>query len=242
MPADLPTAGSETPLRMLALETSGQAGSVAAFASDNLISERWLDSSRRSAQSLAPAIRDLLNELSWRPADIRVVAVTTGPGSFTGLRVGVTTAKTFAYAVGADVIGVNTLEAIVQRAAPASGRIWAIIDAQRGEVYSGLFSLDSVGLWEALGPTTIVSRDAWLGGLPAGDVITGPALGSLLGRVPRDVIALPASAWLPTAESVGRLASRKYAGGERDSVWALSPQYYRRSAAEEKSDRERPVG
>ena len=65
-----------------------------------MLAEQPLDPTRRSAQTLAPAIATLLDAVEWRPADVELVAVATGPGSFTGLRIGVTTAKAFAYAAG----------------------------------------------------------------------------------------------------------------------------------------------
>jgi tRNA threonylcarbamoyladenosine biosynthesis protein TsaB len=100
-------------MRILALETSDQTGSVAALDGDNLLEELILEQSQRSAQSLAPAMQNLLRRVGWQPSDVQLVAVSVGPGSFTGLRVGVTAAKVFAYAVGAEVLGINTLEVIV---------------------------------------------------------------------------------------------------------------------------------
>ena len=89
-------------MRILALETTEMAGSLAAMHDRKLLAEIELDSKQRTAQSLAPGMKTLLAEAGWRPTDVELVAVTIGPGSFTGLRLGVTTAKTFAYAVGAD--------------------------------------------------------------------------------------------------------------------------------------------
>jgi tRNA threonylcarbamoyladenosine biosynthesis protein TsaB len=99
-------------VKILSLETTDLSGSVAASDSSKLLLELELNTSQRSAQSLAPAINSLLQQVGWKPADVELVAVTVGPGSFTGLRVGVTTAKTFAYAVGAEVLGIDTLETI----------------------------------------------------------------------------------------------------------------------------------
>jgi tRNA threonylcarbamoyl adenosine modification protein YeaZ len=76
-----------------------------------VLSETALDAHRRSAQTLAPAIVEMLSSVKVDPSQVRLVATTFGPGSFTGLRVGVTSAKTFAYAVGAEVLGVSTLAA-----------------------------------------------------------------------------------------------------------------------------------
>jgi tRNA threonylcarbamoyladenosine biosynthesis protein TsaB len=99
-------------MHILALETTAVTGSVAASDGTNLLLELDLAPQQRSAQSLAPAILQLLCRVAWKPLDVELVAVTIGPGSFTGLRVGVTTAKTFAYAVGAAILGIDTLETI----------------------------------------------------------------------------------------------------------------------------------
>ena len=104
-------------MRILALETSGSSGSVAALDEGRLIVERPLAAGSRSAQSLAPGIDSLLAEVGWLVGGVDLVAVTQGPGSFTGLRIGVTTAKALAYAGETQVIGVNTLEVIARQAA-----------------------------------------------------------------------------------------------------------------------------
>lgn len=104
------------PLKLLALETAGLAGSVALAEGGRPIIARTLAEGQRSAQSLAPGIRQVLAEAGWQPADLALVAVVVGPGSFTGLRVGVTTAKTLAYALGIEVLGLNCLEVIAHQA------------------------------------------------------------------------------------------------------------------------------
>ena len=133
-------------MRILALETSGSSGSVAALEGTQLILEQPLASGSRSAQSLAPGIDALLAEVGWSVGQIDLLAVTQGPGSFTGLRIGITTAKALAYAVGGQVIGVNTLEVIARqappgRAAPAKQQtLWTVLDAQRGELFAARFA------------------------------------------------------------------------------------------------------
>ena len=94
----------------------------------NLLAELSLDHTQRSAQSLAPAIEALLTQVGWLPRDVQLVAVSVGPGSFTGLRVGVTTAKVFAYAVGAEVLGIDTLEAHRRR---SPGRVCDALGGHR---------------------------------------------------------------------------------------------------------------
>src|SRR5206468_351809 len=86
--------------RLLILETSSQAGQVALAAGERLLGVRRLDEARRHARDLAPAVRELLVEQGWRPRDLHGVVVSRGPGSYTGLRVGIMSAKALAYATG----------------------------------------------------------------------------------------------------------------------------------------------
>src|SRR5205807_6782629 len=131
--------------------TSGFAGSVAVLDGSRVLAEAMLNPKRRSAQSLAPAIVELLALRGMKAEQIRLVATTVGPGSFTGLRVGVTTAKTFAYAVGAEVIGVNTLEAIAAQAPPDVNRLAVALDAQRQQVFAAEFSRLPTGDFDWIG-------------------------------------------------------------------------------------------
>src|SRR5687768_13624521 len=137
-------------MRILALETSGKAGSVAVADGPRLIDQLELNRDRRSAQSLAAGIRTLLDAIGWRIAEIELVAVTIGPGSFTGLRVGVVTAKTLAYTLGARIIGAGTLDVIAAQARCAESHLAAAIDAQRGQVFAATF--------ERFTPRTIVAE------------------------------------------------------------------------------------
>jgi tRNA threonylcarbamoyladenosine biosynthesis protein TsaB len=224
-------------LRILALETSGLSGSVAACEGGKLLAERALAAGQRSAQSLAPTLRQLLIEVGWRSADVQLVAVTVGPGSFTGLRVGVTTAKTFAYAVGANILAVDTLEVIAAQAPAEASRVSVVLDAQRQELFAAEF-----GARESFGrpifqPAQIVPREAWLDSLAADRWVSGPVLEKFAERLPAGVHPVAKELWYPRAATVGLLAGRAYDRGQRDDLWQLVPKYLRRSAAEEKWDR-----
>jgi len=229
---------------ILALETSSQAGSVAllngqvagAEVSDSVLSQRLLTAERRSAQSLAPAIAQVLAEAGKLPADVGLVAVTIGPGSFTGLRVGVTTAKTFAYAAGCECLGVDTLEVIavqVRHSKQTSGELHVVLDAQRKELFLARFRWNG-GVLVRLEENRIVPVDQWLAGLAPGTTVTGPGINRHIDRLPAGLVAASESHRDPQAVSVGRLAWQEYQGGRRDDLWKLAPKYLRPSAAEEK--------
>jgi tRNA threonylcarbamoyladenosine biosynthesis protein TsaB len=229
---------------ILALETSSQAGSVALLDCrvgqvgdcDNVLSQRILEAERRSAQTLIPGIAHVLAEAGRRPADVGLVAVTIGPGSFTGLRVGVTAAKSFAYATGCECLGVDTLEVIAWQAPrneASAAEIRAVLDAQRKELYLARFRIAGCELVRVEG-NRIVPVEGWLADLVPGTVVTGSGINRLIDRLHAGVVAVDPRLREPQAATVGRLAWRQYQAGRRDDLWKLAPNYLRLSAAEEK--------
>jgi len=222
-------------MRILAIETTDKTGTVAAASDGNLLCELELDRRQRSAQSLAPGLHQLLRAVGWQPGDVQLAAVAIGPGSFTGLRIGVTTAKVFAYAIGAEILGVDTLETIAAAAPDDVLAVDTALDAQRGEVAARRFVRGTDGWFAAAGPQEILPIEAWLGRLVAEIPVSGPVLAKLAGRLPAGIVTLDPALWSPRAAQVARLAWHHHASGRRDDLWRLAPNYARRSAAEEKS-------
>jgi tRNA threonylcarbamoyladenosine biosynthesis protein TsaB len=220
--------------RILALETSDLTGSVAAMADGKLLAEEQLAPGQRSAQSLAPAIRSLLDRVGWPSREIGLVAVAIGPGSFTGLRVGVATAKVFGYAAGAAVLGVSTLETIAAAAPDEVQKVSVAIDAQRGDVIAQRFCRDNAAWMRPDGPPAITPLNKWIASLPSGTAVSGPVLKKWAEPLPHGVAMLDPALWQPMAGNVARLAHRDYLAGRRDDLWKLLPFYSRPSAAEEK--------
>jgi tRNA threonylcarbamoyladenosine biosynthesis protein TsaB len=225
-------------VRIIAIESSGRHGSVAALHGEatgvHCLEQKLLPANERTAQTLAPGLREIMRQVDWPADSIELVAVTIGPGSFTGLRIGVTTAKTLAYAVGAQIIGVDTLEALAAQAPAAAGRLWTILDAQRQELFAAAFEVLEDGPPRRISDTVILGQEKWIAGLRAGERVTGPALQRMAGRLPAEGLALPAELWQPTAAAVGQVAWRAYQAGQCYDVWKLLPNYFRPSAAEEK--------
>jgi tRNA threonylcarbamoyladenosine biosynthesis protein TsaB len=174
---------------------------------------------------LAPSLKQLLEKQGCSAKEVAAVAVAVGPGSFTGLRVGVTTAKAFAWAVGAAVVAVDTLDALAEAAPRPTGdaeRLWTLLDAQRGEFFVARFAAEG-GSWRRDGANARHPSAEFSGLVKEGDAVVGP----------------PAAAWgglamEPTADAVLRVAHRRWLAGAADDVFALAPQYHRASAAEEK--------
>lgn len=225
--------------KILAIETSGRHGSIAALVGEQagcrLIEQITERGGERTAQALAPSLQHLLDVVAWTPMTVNLVAVAIGPGSFTGLRIGVTTAKAFAYASGANIAGVDTLEAIAAQAPTSQAPLWVVLDAQRQELFTAKYRTAHLGSSRALRETGIVSQPAWISMLRPGDRVTGPALGKLLELLPSNVEVVAQELWHPTAAAIGQLAWAAYQAGARDDLWKLAPKYYRASAAEEKN-------
>jgi tRNA threonylcarbamoyladenosine biosynthesis protein TsaB len=223
-------------VNILAIETTAVPGSVAVASDQTILGELRLPEFPRAAASLAPILRDLLQMVDWSPRDVDLVSVTVGPGQFTSVRIGVVTAKTFAYAVGAEVLGLNTFDVLAWQTPRIAEYLAVIGDAQRGQIVARAYTwTDDRGwvLWEDPG---VVDLREWLEALlQRGSVaVTGPGLHRFAQSVNPAVTVAQRELWDPTAASVAQLAYQRYSAGERGDVWTLKPIYYRPSYAEEK--------
>jgi tRNA threonylcarbamoyladenosine biosynthesis protein TsaB len=224
-------------MRILALETSTQRGDVALLSSRHLVANGRLAADEMSSKMLVPTIHRLLSEANWRPDELELVAVGTGPGSFTGLRIGVMVAKTLAYTVGAEIVSVDTLRAIASHSKIESEPVWVVLDAQRKQLFSQPFQCEVGGDPIATEQRQLIDAEQWLSQLSEGQRITGPGLIKLQDRLPSFAALVDQTLWTPAAETVGRLALADYERGHRDDRWSLTPDYGRSSAAEEKLGR-----
>jgi tRNA threonylcarbamoyladenosine biosynthesis protein TsaB len=227
-------------MRILAIDTSVGTGSVAAV-DDRGSTARPLGPAGGHARILTATLAAVAAERAWGglgslgPDD--VIAVIRGPGSFTGLRVGVATAKAIAWTSGARLVGVSGFEAIARRTMLVDG--WrdapmaVAYDAGRGEVYVATASPTAAG-WAVTLPA-LARRDEWLDALPRGGRVTGPAVdipaAQLRGR--SDLVVATAEARHPWADDVAALARDRAAAGDTDDPHTLIPDYLRPSYAEE---------
>lgn len=221
-------------MKILAIETSHRSGSIALLEAGQVVDEVRLPPELPTTRSLHPAVKELFEKVGWRPQEIGLVVTTVGPGSFTGLRIGVTTAKTFAYLVGAGVIGLDTLEVIAHQVPPEYKEVHVAVDAQRGEVVAGSFRRLESGQFAPIDRAYLVRFEEWVRSLPEGAFLAGPALARY--PVPEDhaVALLPQDLWYPQASAAGKLGWAYWQEGRRDDLWALLPRYARLSYAEEK--------
>ena len=220
--------------RWLILETSGRCGQVALATGPRIWATRTLDAARRHARDLAPAVGALLQEQGWRPRDLIGVIVSRGPGSYTGLRVGIMSAKAFAYATGAVLIAVDTFDAVAAQSPPDVPLLDIIGDAQQDKVYLQQFARQPANSnAQAVSPLTIVPFHEWLTERDASAWVSGPGLHRLHPRLPPECQVADSQLWDPTAQALLQIGLARHARGEHDDPYALEPLYLRPSSAEE---------
>jgi len=221
-------------VKILAVETSGMEASIALAVGDQLVAEQTLDTAgRRNARLLIPAVDDLLKQASLTPAEIDVVAVSIGPGSFTGLRVGVVFAKTFAWVNNAKLVAVDTLQALAQRAAPTDCEVTVISYAQRGDTFVN--SYRGTKVMEPTGVVRIESLETVLTGLQtqSDSLLTGPGVAHYADELPASIVTAVADHQMPLASALLQPARRLILKEQWADIDTLEPVYLRRSYAEE---------
>jgi tRNA threonylcarbamoyladenosine biosynthesis protein TsaB len=188
--------------------------------------------SRSHTVSLPVLVERVLGDAGLRIEDVEALAVSIGPGSFTGLRIGLALAKGLAFAGGLPVVGVPTLEALAHVAEAAPGeRICAALDARKHEVYAALFVADPAGPRRET-PDLALAPEALADRLAPPCVLVGDA-----GEVYADVLASratlrPFATHHPRGGVVARLGLARLAAGERAEVGTLEPAYVRPPDAE----------
>ncbi|MCG8651619.1 MAG: tRNA (adenosine(37)-N6)-threonylcarbamoyltransferase complex dimerization subunit type 1 TsaB [Pirellulales bacterium] len=229
----------------LAIETTGRTGSIAVLSGQTVLTQAVLDAGVRTAAALAPQLEHILRWCEKHDRKLGFISVADGPGSFTGLRIGVTTAKTLGYALSLPVVGVDSLAAIaaaVMADHPSVQELLVGLGAYRGQVYSGRYQrgnlLGSIDDAEALrawtchpDQTTVDEAETWaqrLAGLSASTALAGD----------RQPFGELASKLLPRrcdAIGVGLLGIRAAVMGHCGDPFELVPRYLKQSAAEEKA-------
>jgi tRNA threonylcarbamoyladenosine biosynthesis protein TsaB len=230
-------------MRSLAIDTSHAAGSVAAACGDR-VAVRSLGAAGEHAAVLVARLTEVAEELGWSLAEADLVAVVRGPGSFTGLRVGVATAKAIVWAGETRLLGISGFELVAAETARLTG--WTAgplqvgFDAGRGEVYAADVVPDRIqpAGWR-IEPAALLSAPAWIAGLPPGSRVSGPAVAQHAEAITVAGHELaPQAGWFPTATVALTVARLRAAAGEADDPQSLVPDYLRPSYADER----RPAG
>ena len=229
---------------ILAFETSAKAASVALLEGDKLLSESYQNTGMTHSQTLMVMAEDLLKQCGKTPGDVDAVAVAEGPGSFTGVRIGVAAAKGFAWGREIPCFGVSTLEAMAASLGIYDGYVCPVMDARRSQVYNALFEVNCGKLTRIRDDRAIsladLGEDVKNLEKPVFLVGDGSVLcyNTLLEKVPGLVLP-PEHRMHQRAVGVGLMAARMASAGESGDAAALTPNYLRLSQAErERMERE----
>jgi tRNA threonylcarbamoyladenosine biosynthesis protein TsaB len=222
-------------VRILGIDTATWRASVGLRVGNSVVAERTQTANGSHAVSLLELIDAVLQDAGTTVGDLDAVAVSSGPGTFTGLRISLSVAKGLAYATGARVIGVPTLEALARTVADQDSPICALLDARKGETYAACFQPTAHGL-QRLTDDLLLTPEALIEKLPAPCVILGDgvtAYGDFLrSRVKTPLTLLPSDSYGPRGGVVATLGAERLQAGKIDDLSQLEPTYIRPSEAE----------
>ena len=230
---------------ILAFETSAKAGSVAALQDGKLLGESYQNTGLTHSQTLLSMAEDMLKSCGLAPGDVQAVAVAAGPGSFTGVRIGVAAAKGFAWGAELPCCGVSTLEAMAENLGVYDGYVLPVMDARRSQVYNALFLAEkgvltrlredrAISLEELAADIQELEKPVFLVG--DGSQLTYQALKE---RLPQLVLP-PEHRMHQRAAGVALVAEKMLLRGEGCDAASLQPNYLRLSQAErERLEREK---
>ena len=222
-------------MKILGVDTSTPIGSIALIDGENLVAEHTLDIVQAHSSRLMPAIDSVLKWGNITVDDLDGCAVGIGPGSFTGIRIGVATIKSICYAADKAIIGVSTLEAIAYNLRWSNGIICPLLDARRSETYGAIFKGNTN--WQRLSEDLCLPIDAFLERIKedtpsdctinfVGDGLTtyGDAVRENLGK---QVHLADAIFNVPRGATIAHLGAQRLQQGDSDSYWTLVPNYVR---------------
>ncbi|OQY45287.1 MAG: tRNA (adenosine(37)-N6)-threonylcarbamoyltransferase complex dimerization subunit type 1 TsaB [Desulfobacteraceae bacterium 4572_87] len=217
---------------ILALNTSTRQCSVALLRKDcTVIAEQLMFEGKGHFGGLMPAVDVLLTGAEFEPKNIRCVAVATGPGSFTGLRVGLSLAKGFCHALHVPIIGISSLKALAFQLPFTATPMAPVLSSRKGEVFTALFQWDPENSLQRMGrdncfrinefPSLFKETTVFVGN----DYFNqGPLLKEMLGDYAR---IAPPHCWQLKASSIGALALARLDAGDVDDPGNLIPRYFR---------------
>ena len=228
-------------MRVLAIDTSSNVASAAVMEDGKLLGESILNHKKTHSQKIMVMIRELMQDLELTVSDIDVFAAANGPGSFTGLRIGVATAKALAHSVNKPVVGVSTLAGLAYNLPYAEHIIIPIMDARRNNVYTASYIWDEDGFRE-LGEAEAVLIDECVSdcGELLDVIFTGDGVNVhreyITERLGERAHFAPPAAMMQRASSIAALALEKAKNGETEHYSELKPFYLRKSQAEREYD------
>lgn len=236
-------------MKILAVEAAANVCSVALCEDARLLGEITVNNKKTHSQVLMPMLEELLAQCTTPFEEVDALAVSAGPGSFTGLRIGVSSVKGLAYAKNKPVYGVSTLEAMAYKLPGCADLVVPIMDARRNQVYCAAYAWADGALQEKIAPTAM-GIDALCDSLKAfgapcmflgdGVPVHCEYITEVLGACARFA---PVGTALQSAAAVAAAALAKVAAGEKAENYAtLQPIYLRKSQAEREYDEKMKLG
>lgn len=229
---------------ILGMDTSSVNATVALMNDSKLVAEYLISNDRTHSVIIMPLLEDMLKKSGISLSDVDVFAVVTGPGSFTGLRIGIATVKTLAQACGKPVIGVNSLESLAGNFAMCGDTvICPIIDARHEEVYNALYENGAcikepavIGLDELFAELEACGKNVVF----CGDGVINYA--EKINSAANDKWSIaPQNLSMQKASSLCQLAYGRALRGDYDNLYTLLPLYLRRSQAEREQERKKQI-
>ncbi|GAB63995.1 MAG: tRNA (adenosine(37)-N6)-threonylcarbamoyltransferase complex dimerization subunit type 1 TsaB [Candidatus Jettenia sp.] len=230
-------------MKVLGIETSGSIGGVAVCENKHVIAARDLEAGMQHGRELVPTIKDIFQQIGWKFSDIDLIAVDVGPGSYTGLRIGVTCAKTMAYALQKPVIDVPIFDSIIENYIMDSIPVCPILDARRNHVYACIYQPVPIRLdhgvkvvqKKRVSEFLVMQPEELLSILPRPVVVFGDGVSAYKDIFQqKDIFIDEEEKAIPKAKYVAFLGEMAYESGRRCEADQLLPMYLRRAEAAEK--------
>jgi tRNA threonylcarbamoyladenosine biosynthesis protein TsaB len=221
-------------MKVLGIETSGLIGNIAVCDGNTVVGKKTYGKNFSHGKEIVSSLESIFNEIKWEPNDIDLIAVSIGPGSYTGLRIGVTCAKTLAYGLQKPVIDVPTLDVLVENVKDNNAKIICpVIDAKRKSVYACMYDRNKN---KRITDFLIISPDSLIDMLPDSALIFGDGIAPYKQIFAQKNLTIVEDEKLGIADAanVARLGMEKYEQGMRCEINALAPLYLRKSEAEER--------
>ncbi len=226
-------------MNILAIDTSSLVATVALINEENLLGEFTINHPRTHSQKLMPLVDSLLKSLDMTMKDIDLIAVARGPGSFTGVRIGVATVKGLAQPYDIPVLGISSLEGMANNLTYCSELICPIMDARRNQVYTGVYKWENKRLVKVTdeAPLTIEELIDILKNKEEKIIFLGDGLSKykddLIDKLGDRAIISPQYVAMQRASSIAQLALNKIKDGEKtENYFDITPTYLRKSEAE----------
>ncbi|MBW4827837.1 MAG: tRNA (adenosine(37)-N6)-threonylcarbamoyltransferase complex dimerization subunit type 1 TsaB [Clostridiaceae bacterium] len=231
-------------MKVLAIDTSSVVATCAVLDEEKLLGEYTLNQDMTHSERLIPMVKTLMDSLKLKPENIDLFAGSVGPGSFTGLRIGLATIKGLAHVVDKSVIGISTLEALAFNV-PFDGVVIPIMDARRDRVYTGIYRWENGKLINIMKPT-ILNIDELLDIVdPNYEKVLFNGDGTFVfkdridEKLKEKALYAPISLNMAKASSIGELALLKWEEGSEENYFKLSPDYLRESQAQRQLNEKR---